>query len=668
MAPPVRMTTTEWAEKYRFMSPKSTALPGRYVASATPWVAGIHEALDDPKVFKVVAQKSAQVAWTDGVLLNYIGHRIHLAPCPIIVMFDKEGSAKKFNEEKFVPMVEVTPSLSALIPVGSKRDWNNKWGFKGFPGGFLKFVSSNSPSEVKSTPAPVVCVEEPDDCNSDVKQQGDTIKLLEERTKSFPRRKIIFGGTPTVAGLSKVEAAYRESDKRNFFVRCSHCGEWQTLSWENVSWQHEEGRRHEIFGDALPETARYVCPFCGSQWNNEEKNRAVKHGEWRPTADFSGVAGFYINELYSPFPGSSLEEIVKKFLSAKTKLDQGDDSFMKSFVNNQLGLPYEFSNGLPDINDLAERCEDYEEMTVPVMGVVLTAGVDVQHDRLAVIIRAWGAGEESWLVYWGEIHGTTMIPEKGAWEDLDKLLDQDFLCQGEYKAKIRAVSIDSSDGQTNDAVYSYVRARRQKGYMAVKGSSVNDDSKEIFTTPKVSVDLNGRYKATRFGVKPFIVGTSRAKDLILGVDANGGRVKLTGDGPGRLHWYKNVRPDYFEQLTSEVKAPKGRGLKRVWQKKSGVRNEALDCEVYALHAARSLRLHLWKKERWETELAEQKQLRLFSEEDSAPAPQKNIEKQTAPQTEVENVAPPAEVASEPPKEVPRDDFFRAFENQGDYGW
>lgn len=247
-------------------------------------------------------------------------------------------------------------------------------------------------------------------------------------------------------------------------------------------------------------------------------------------------------------------------------------------------------------------------------------------------------------------------------------MDQDFLCQGEYKAKIRAVSIDSSDGQTNDAVYSYVRARRQKGYMAVKGSSVNDDSKEIFTTPKVSVDLNGRYKATRFGVKPFIVGTSRAKDLILGVDANGGRVKLTGDGPGRLHWYKNVRPDYFEQLTSEVKAPKGRGLKRVWQKKSGVRNEALDCEVYALHAARSLRLHLWKKERWETELAEQKQLRLFSDEDSAPAPHKNIEKQTAPKTEVENVAPPAEVASEPPKEAPRDDFFRAFENQGDYGW
>ena len=91
--------------------------------------------------------------------------------------------------------------------------------------------------------------------------------------------------------------------------------------------------------------------------------------------------------------------------------------------------------------------------------------------------------------------------------------------------------------------------------MAIKGSSVNDDSKEIFTTPKPSVDLNGQQKSVKFGLKPFIVGTSRAKDLILGVDANAGRIKLEGRGPGRMHWYKGVRPDYWEQITSEVKAP-----------------------------------------------------------------------------------------------------------------
>lgn len=623
--PPIRISTTSWAETYRFLSPKSTALPGKYVAETTPWVKGIHEALDDPKIFKVVAQKSAQVAWTDGVLLNYIGHRIHLEPCPMIIMFDKEGSAKKFNEEKFTPMVEVTPALSALIPVMSKRDRDNKWGFKGFPGGFLKFVSSNSPSEVKSTPAPVVCVEEPDDCNSDVKQQGDTIKLLEERTKSFPRRKIIFGGTPTVSGISKVEAAYRESDKRNFFVK---------------------------------------CPHCGAQWSNELKNRAVKHGEWRATAPFTGIAGFYINELYSPFPGSSLAEIAKKYLSAKAKLDAGDDSFMKSFVNNQLGLPYEFASDLPDTADLAARAEDYPEKTIPVNGVVLTAGVDVQHDRLAVIIRAWGVGEESWLVYWGEIYGQTMVPEAGAWKDLDALLLTEFPTPNGSKLKVRAASIDSSDGQTSDAVYTFVRKRKRRGLMAIKGSSVNDDSKEIFSSPRTSVDLNYKQKASKFGLRPFIVGTSRAKDLILGVDANAGRIKLEGKGPGRMHWYKEVRPDYFEQLVSEVKAPARNSRKRVWQKKSSVRNEALDCEVYSLHAARSLKLHMWTPARWLSELQQQAQETLSFEAEP------EQEKPVTPQVEQHPQQQP--VSEEKPKPKRKQQMFDGYEEPppffGDSEW
>ena len=140
MKPPVKMGTTAWAEAFRGMSAKSTALPGRYNASLTPWVKGIHQALDDPKITRVVAQKSAQVAWTDGVLLNYIGKRIDIDPCPIIVMFAKEGAAKEFNDEKLVPMIEASPHLREKIPIGSRRDKNNRWNYKGYPGGFFKFA------------------------------------------------------------------------------------------------------------------------------------------------------------------------------------------------------------------------------------------------------------------------------------------------------------------------------------------------------------------------------------------------------------------------------------------------------------------------------------------------------------------------------------------------
>lgn len=653
LQPPKKMGTTEWAEKFRGMSAKSTALPGKYNASLTPWVPGIHQALDDPAVRKVVAQKSAQVAWTDGVLLNYLGRRIDIDPCPMIVMFAKDNAAKEFNDEKLTPMIEATPTLAQKIPVKSKRDKDNRWNFKGFPGGFLKLVGSGSPSSVKSTPAPVVCVEEPDDCNTNIKQQGDTITLLIERTKTFARSKVVYGGTPTVEGFSAVEQAYKESDKRKFFIPCPDCGQEHVLSWDNVKWNERDDLHHEVFGSADVDSAHYVCPHCGCIWDDAKKNRAVRHGVWRATAPFLGTAGFYINEIYSPFPGSTLRNLVIKYLTAKKALDQGDDTKMRSFYNSQLGIPYAFKNDLPEPDELSKRAEAYEELTVPKNGLVITAGVDVQHDRLAVIIRAWGPEEESWLMYWGEIPGETMTPGKGAWVDLADLLERKFKAPSGASIKIRAVSIDSSDGQTSDAVYSFVRKRRGKGYMAIKGSSVNDDSKEIFTTPKPSVDLGFRHKSSKYGLTPFIVGTSRAKDLILGVDAKAGRIKLTGDGPGRMHWYHGVRPDYWEQITSEVKAPTSRSSKRVWQKKSGVRNEALDCEVYALHAARSLKLHLWSADRWQMELQSQMQIDLLPP----------VEQQA------EESAPSAP-AIDPEPMAKRDDFYDAFNggNGSDDAW
>lgn len=550
-----------------------------------------------------MAKKSAQVAWTDGVLLNYIGRRIDIDPCPMIIMFAKDGSAKEFNDEKFVPMVEATARLASKIPVHKKRDRDNRWQFKSFPGGFVKFVGSNSPSSVKSTPAPVVAVEEPDDCNENVNEQGDTITLLEERTKSFQRPKVIFGGTPTIDGLSRVDAGYKASDQRKFFVPCHHCNEAHVLLWEHVRWSQDPQFNHEVFGHSRPETACYACPHCGGVWTDSDKNRNVRRAAeagfgWQATAPFYGVAGFYINELYSPFPGSVLQRLVEKWLTAQHAMEQGDDTKLRSFVNNTQGLAYAYTSDLPDIDSLRERSASYPEMTVPWGGLVVTAGVDVQHDRLAVVIRAWGRGEESWLLYWGEIHGQTVVPEQGAWQDLDALLSGNIPHTSGPLLRIRAVSIDSSDGQTADAVYAFVRRRISRGYMAVKGSSM-DDGREVFSPPKMSVDTDRKQKAHKYGLRPFIVGVQRAKDLLLGSDASGGRIKLTGTGPGRMHWYKSVRPDYWEQITSEVKAPhRTIRNRKVWQKKAGVRNEGLDCEVYALHAARSLKINLWKEDRW----------------------------------------------------------------------
>ena len=142
-----------------------------------------------------------------------------------------------------------------------------------------------------------------------------------------------------------------------------------------------------------------------------------------------------------------------------------------------------------------------------------------------------------------------------------------------------------------------MRKRQKLNVLAIKGSSQAE--KEIFSSPRQSVDMGKKSKASKFGVKPYMVGTQKAKDLILGQDSGAGRMKLEGAGAGRMHWYESVRPDWYEQMTSEVKVPhKTMRNTRIWVKKQGVRNEALDTCVYALHAARFLKINLWREERW----------------------------------------------------------------------
>ncbi|KVF37262.1 terminase [Burkholderia vietnamiensis] len=635
LRPPERIGTTDWARKHRRLSAKGSASPGRYNPNITPWVFGMHEALDDPTVQKVVCMKSAQVAWTDGVLLNYIGKRIDVDPCPMIVMFPKEKTAKKFNLEKFEPMVEVTPRLSARLPVHAARDKNNLWDHKTFARGFLKFITSNAPDEVKSTPAPVVAVEEPDDANTNVREQGDSITLLEERNKSYSarRRKMILGGTPTIDGLSRIQQAYAASDQRVYLVPCPDCDEEHELAWENVTWSEGAEVVHEVYGRAQPETARYTCPYCGSLWDDATRIRAVRRGRWVATAPFHGVAGFRINELVSPFPGSNMAELVKKWLTADKALREGDDTKMRSFVNNSQGRAYKYKTDLPELDVLAQRALPYAELTVPLGGLVLTLGVDVQHDRLAIVLRAWGRGEESWLVAWGEIYGNVTEQQQdpmtgGVWGALTMLLSHAYRHENGWLLRVRATSIDSSDGATSDAVYKYVRAAQHAGYnvMAVKGSS-NVDA-EIFSVPKASIDsTRNNSKAAKYGLRPYMVGVSRAKDLILE-----NRLKLEGDGPGRMHWYCGVRSDYLSQLTAEVKVPGPRGGKRVW-KKISPRNEALDCEGYALHAARSVKVHLMKEADWQAAQHRASQVSLFD---------------AVPVLEALPTALPAEVPPDPP--------------------
>lgn len=576
---PRKVSTLKWlGEEYR-LPEEGADLPGPYNPDYVPYLWGIFAAIDDPETRILVMQKAAQIGWTFG-LIGYLGKRIDTQPSPIIVLFPKDGAAREFSDEKLTPAIKATPAMANKIDISTSRKSGNRTLFKNFAGGFLKLAGSNSVSNVKSTPAPLVIVEEPDDTSDNVKEQGDAIRLVKERQKRYRNGLLVLGGTPSVKGLSRVEENILLSDQRVLPIACHDCGEKHVLDFENVTWiTAESGQEHPVYGLAKPDTAVYACPHCGSVWDDYQRQQniieTVKKAEadndpnygWVPTVEVSGgIVGFKeLNELYVCLPGTSLSDVVRDYIEAVHESDKGDQAGMIVFQNSKLGRPYEYESNAPEVDELLDRAEDYEELTIPEGGLVLTAGVDVQHDRLAIIIDAYGRDEESFTVYCGEIAAKTSTVDINdpVWSELDKLLFTPRKHARGFTINMSAVSIDSSDGQTSDAVYHYVRTRQRHGVMAVKGSSNDYGNREIYTAPK-KIDYKTKTKASKYGLQVYIVGTYKAKDLLIG---DHGRITLLGSGAGRMHWYQDVRADFYEQITSEIKAPHRsvRG-KMVWQK------------------------------------------------------------------------------------------------------
>ncbi len=624
------LSTAEWAQEHLKLPDENADIPGDYDLDYAPYLFGIFAALDDPLIPEVVCMKAAQVGWTMA-LIAFLGKNIDNTPCPMIVMMATDGAAKLFSDEKFKPVVEATPRLEKHIDVGTSRRQGQRTGFRKFPGGFLKLVSSATISDVKSTPARIVAVEEPDDAVINVGGQGDSVKLLYERTKRMRRAKRVLGGTPSVKGFSRVESHLALTDKRVLPVVCHRtidgdgCGEAHVLDFANVNWLEgdETMLPHEVWGRAQPETAAYVCPHCAQLWDDYTRKANIKRtvydaieaGDplcgWEKTAESStNAAGFMeLNELYSCLPGAGLQELVEDYLEAEWKGERGDQSDRIVFQNSKLGRAYEYLTDATTAEALRERYtqqEGYAEFFCPRGGLKVSLGVDVQHDRLALQFWATGRDEEMWLLYWGEIAAADTCVDKNdpVYDSLEELILRPIEHELGGQVQVEAVSIDAGDGATSDAVYHFVRSRTRKPefknrvtLMAIKGSSALTDP-EIYKLPTArSVDHENkgrqRTKAAKRGVKVYQVGTNKAKDWITE------HFKLQGDGPGRIHVYPTVRTDFFDQVTSEVKVPhKTVRNRKVYQLREGVRNEGLDCFVYALHAARALRVHLLREADW----------------------------------------------------------------------
>ncbi len=563
-APPPAITVAEWAEENRILSAENCALPGPYRVAVTPFIREPLECVTDQDIEKVVMQKSAQVAWTDGVVNNVVGYYIDHDPAPMLTLFPTDNMGKRYSKEKLDPMIRDCKALNGKVAEKKSRDSKNTMTSKNFKGGHLELVGSNSPVNLSSSPIRVVIIEEPDRCAANSGGEGNSIKLTIERSKSFHNRKIILGGSPTIKGMSEIEREMNMSDKRYYYVPCPKCGAFQRLKWSMVIWDKQPGRDHPVFGDHVPESARLRCDHCKGEFSNAEKNQALSRGYWEATAEFTGTAGFYINELYSPFPKAKLSDIAAKFLEAKKVLKAGDPLLMITFVNTSLGETWEEKGEGAEKDDIIDRVETYRKSDIDPGVLVITAAVDVQDDRLEYEIVGWGIGEETWSLDYDAIEGD---PERApVWKALDEVLEKRFT---RNKIDLRASCVCIDSGAHTNAVYKYVLPRQVRRVYAIKGSS--KEAEPIVGRPSK--------RSLMKGLKLYPVGTDTAKTVIMG------RLKIEEPGPGYCHFPDHYPDEFFKQLTAEELVTRYRNgvARRVWKKKRP-RNEALDIRVYNLAA------------------------------------------------------------------------------------
>ena len=616
LRPDPDLTVSEWADQHRKLSSRASAEPGQYRTARTPYLREIMDALSPRHPAQRISfMKAAQVGATEAGN-NWIGFVIHHAPGPMLAVLPTVEMAKRTSRGRIDPLIAESPALRERVNPARSRDAGNSMLSKEFPGGILVLTGANSATGLRSMPARYIFLDEVDAYPASADEEGDPVTLAEARTTTFShRRKLFMVSTPTIRGISRIEREYEASDQRRYFVPCPHCRHMQWLRFERLRW--DKGR---------PEAAAYHCEGCEKPIAEHHKTRMLERGEWRATATSSDPhsIGFHISALYSPLGWKSWAQIARDWLAA-----QGSEEMLRAARNTLLGETWVESGDAPEWQRLAERRESYAGAQIPAGGLFLTAGVDVQKDRIEVDVWAWGRGLESWLIDHIVIPGGPDDP--ACWDRLTALLGRIWVCANGAVMMIGKLAIDT--GYEAAAVYAWARKQGFEQVAPVKGLEGFNRATPVSGPTFVDATVAGR--RLRRGVRLWSVATATFKAetyryLRLERPSDEDRALGTLDAPGTVHLPDWIDSEWLKQLVAEqlVTVRNKRGYSHQEWQKMRERNEALDCRIYARAAAWIMGADRWDEATWR---------RLEA--------QAGVETRPAPQL----AAPPEPAAPAPPK-------------------
>ncbi len=461
----VRLKITEWAEENRTLVDGLTPYPGPFSFEITPYLKEVVDALSESSPVREVAiMKGTQIAFTVGVIENWIGYTIGTAPAPMLYVTGDAGLADTQMELRIDSMIDHS-GIAHKIGAQARRVGQRKTGDvkarKEFPGGFLVAAGPNSGAKLRSMSFKKVNVDEVDAFPDSTGKEGDPIYLIRRRVDAFTEfYKIVWGSTPLFKHNSKILRLFQEGDQRKYFVPCKHCGHMQFLRWGKkeekggLKFDHDEDDRliakYNKDGQIISSSVRYQCEKCGGEWKNSDKDWFLPRGEWRPTATprRPGMISYHIPGLLSPVGFRSWESGVIEFLQIK---HEGFPPLrFQNWVNTFLGEPFEERGDRPKIETLILREKGYRSGSLPddAKPLLVTIGADVQTDRIECEVVAWGRNAVSYSIGYFVLPGDTSDMESESWDAMRNIIEKKH-------AGLQPTLIGIDSGFRTDVVYDF---------------------------------------------------------------------------------------------------------------------------------------------------------------------------------------------------------------------
>lgn len=571
-----KITVSQWAQRHRRVS-KGPA-PGQWTNELTPYLVAPMDAWNLPWVRKIFLCFAPQSGKTQ-VAINCMGYAVDQDPGPAMYVMPDEKAVKRISRRQILPALKSSPRTGELL--SKKADDVSTLSINFTNGMDIMMAWATSPAVMASESVRYLFFDEPGKYPEFAGKEADPISLGEVRTNAYPfTKKILYFSTPAEDG----DAFSRLMDEdvelmHHYEVPCHICGTFQRMEFADIHWPNgSQADPKTIVGK---KSARYSCSKCGMDWDDIDRDRAVKNGRWIPEKEISRPVsvGYHLPSWYSPF--ISLSDVAAAFLKGLQ-----DPSKMVAFDTQHRAVPYKPVIVTTDETELLKHKTDIPPGVVPREAVALTCGIDMQKSNFYFVVRAWARDLTSWLIQYGSL---------SSWEDVERLVfNTRYPVQDSKETKgIFRVALDTGGGKNSDddwtrteEAYEWLRDNSRGVIFGIKGSSRTQFQK---VESRVMDKFPRSNKLIPGGLELRFLDTQQIKDLLHFRLTRKEAVPEMGKKAEQQRFYLHSETDvqYAKQFLAEEKRRDKKTKKITWQQIGGRANHLLDCEVYAAACADS---------------------------------------------------------------------------------